>query len=99
LNGDGKPDLVGALIHDVGYLPAGKAAVFWVNTADWTTKVIKWSDVSDTGSKGRGEKWDHIRFDDVDRDGDLDIVANAEEHYDDKRQSYLGVVWFENPLK
>jgi len=106
LNGDGKPDIVGMLIHDIGFLPAGKASVFWMEYAgdepaadNWTTHVIKWSDHSETLSRGRGEKWDHIRFEDVDRDGDLDIVANCEEHYDKDRKTIVGVVWFENPGK
>ena len=51
INGDGKLDIVGALIHNEGYLPANMAAVFWMEytgekpTADnWTTHVIKWGD-------------------------------------------------------
>ena len=109
LNGDGEMDLVGALYHDLnGNLPADKAAVYLMTyegdqpTADnWTTHVIKWSDGVNTGRKFQGEKWDHCRFADVDGDGDLDIVANSEEHYrmgSAGRETIIGVVWFENPI-
>ena len=106
LNGDGKPDIVGALIHNMGFLPAGKATVFWMEftgdqpTADnWITHPVKWSDHSETYSSGRGEKWDHLSFIDVNGDGLIDIVGNAEEHYDKDHKSILGVVWFESPGK
>ena len=42
----------------------------------------KWADGHAYFQPYRGEKWDHLRFDDVDRDGDIDIIANAEEHHD-----------------
>lgn len=106
MNGDGRLEIVGALIHNEGYLPADKAAVFWMGfegnrptAANWKTHVVKWGD----GFHGRGvfvgEKWDQFLFYDVDGDGDLDIVANVEEFHGrglgDK--VYLAVVWFENP--
>jgi hypothetical protein len=107
LDGNGRLDVVGALIHDEkGALPAGKAAVFVMSfsgaaptTDNWTTRVIKWSDGADTGQKFRGEKWDTLDFADIDGDGDLDIIANAEEHYDLQRRTIVGVVWFENPAR
>ncbi|AQG79054.1 hypothetical protein [Spirosoma montaniterrae] len=49
-----------------------------------------------------GEKWDHCLFSDIDRDGDMDIVGNVEEHYrpvGGKNESVFSIVWFENPLK
>ena len=105
LNGDGQLDIVGMLIHNFGDLPEGMASVFWMEytgdepTADnWVTHVIKWSNGSQTGRNFRGEKWDHLRFLDMDRDGDLDIVGNCEEHYDSRRRTLVGVVWFENRL-
>jgi hypothetical protein len=52
----------------------------------------------DTGTNERGEKWDHLRTIDLDRDGDLDIVANTEEHHTADRKVIVGEVWFENPL-
>jgi len=105
LTGDGKMDLVGALIHDLkGNLPGDKASVYLMTyegdhpTADnWSTHVIKRSDGVDTGKKFQGEKWDHCRFTDVDGDGDIDIVANSEERYGAGRKTIIGVVWFENP--
>ncbi len=63
---------------------------------NWTTHVVKWGDGCLGWRHGlQGEKWDQMIFDDVDKDGDLDIVANCEE-YDNRYQVYLAVVWFEN---
>jgi hypothetical protein len=111
LNADGRMDLVGMLIHAnnqpvIGQLPSNKAAVYLMTYAgkrpaadNWSTQVIKWGDGGAKGQKRfQGEKWDHCRFADVDRDGDLDIVGNCEEHYDAKKKTIIGVVWFENPL-
>lgn len=108
LNQDGKLDIVGMLIHNFGNTPKGKAAVFWMEyegskpgTDNWRTHVIKWSDGVNSGKRYTGEKWDHCRFVDIDGDGDLDIMANCEEHYHiekNKRVTDLGVVWFENKL-
>ena len=105
LNGDGQLDIVGMLIHNFGDFPEGMASVFWMEytgddpTADnWVTHVIKWSNGSQTGQNFRGEKWDHLRFLDMDRDGDLDIIGNCEEHYDSGRRTLVGAVWFENRL-
>ena len=109
LDQDGKLDIVGMTIHNHGYTPIGKASVFWMQyqgdepgVDNWITRVIKWSDgfFDYSGYSGRGEKWDHMRFVDVDRDGDLDIVANCEEYYltSENRRTLLGVVWFENPM-
>lgn len=85
---------------------------------NWTTHAIRWGDYSNgvrTGktnknniwvdSFGQGEKWDNFEPVDVDGDGDLDLVANVEEHGRWNQQGaardepLLGVVWFENPLK
>jgi len=110
LNGDGRLDIVGMLIHDEkGSLPADKASVFWMeNQGDpfrpenWITNVIKWSDGVNTGKVWQGEKWDNIRFADVDGDGRSDILGNCEEYYTVKngeKTTQLGVVWFENPGK
>ena len=108
INGDGRLDIVGMLIHDEkGNLPADKASVFWMEwrgekprADNWITHVVKWSDGVNTGRKYQGEKWDHCCFSDMDADGDLDIVGNCEEHYTgdrSKRTTNVGVVWFENP--
>ena len=109
IDNDGKLDIVGMLIHNDGKLPADKASVFWLEykgdkpTADnWTFHAIKMSDGANTYNQWIGEKWDHCLFSDVDRDGDVDIVGNVEEHYkkvNGKDKSIFSVVWFENPLK
>lgn len=109
VNQDGKLDIVGMLIHNDGKLPADKASVFWLEftgekpTADnWTFHAIKMGDGANTYHQWIGEKWDHCLFSDVDRDGDMDIVGNVEEHYrpvGGKNESVFSVVWFENPLK
>jgi hypothetical protein len=103
LDGDGALEIVGALIHHDGALARDKAAVFWMKRQPdqgWATHVIKWSD----GFRGlplpgiremNGEKWDQIIPADVDRDGDLDLMANVEEY--NRLRSVLAVVWFENP--
>tara|TARA_Y100000588_G_scaffold388887_1_gene490195 strand:+ start:7054 stop:8304 length:1251 start_codon:yes stop_codon:yes gene_type:complete len=105
---DGKLDIVGMTIHNYGYTPLGKASVFWMQyegdepgVDNWITRVIKWSDGFFSPQAWNGEKWDHMRFVDVDRDGDLDIVGNCEEYYirdNNNRRTQVGVVWFENPI-
>lgn len=109
LDNDGQLDIVGALIHNDGLLPADRASVFWLKTSgdpfdplSWSTYPIKWSDGFNSYRQWRGEKWDHLLFTDVDSDGDIDIVGNVEEHFQevqDRYESFFSVVWFENPLK
>ncbi len=97
LNGDGRPDIVGAAIHRDGILPRDVAAVWWLEQAPegWLPHVIKWG----SGFLGlgtfNGEKWDDLVVLDVDGDGRLDLVANVEEM--NRLRSLLAVVWFENP--
>lgn len=119
IDGDGRLDLVGMLLHEEGTLPAGKAAAFWMEYSgpepradNWTTHVIKWGSGRTMwlATFGFGEKWDQVNFADVDRDGDLDIVANCEEWWEDELEfrffflnprrdpQSIAVAWFENRI-
>ncbi|MEW5825424.1 MAG: FG-GAP-like repeat-containing protein [Candidatus Bipolaricaulota bacterium] len=115
LNGDGRLDLAAALIHDAGLLPGDKAALFWMEApADpvrdaWTTHVVKWGSGRTMLIPVFGEKWDQLHVIDIDGDGDLDIVANCEEWWEDGAvmapfydasalPAVVAVAWFENPL-
>jgi hypothetical protein len=105
LNGDGKLDIVGMLIHRDGYLPKDRAAGFWMEykgdaptSLNWQTHIIKYGDGFQGQGLFRGEKWDQASFYDVDGDNDLDIVANCEE-YHEPGKVHLAVQWFENPLR
>jgi hypothetical protein len=102
-NNDSKMDIGGMLIHRDGYLPSSKASVFWMEyqgsnfeTGDWITHVIKWGDNFNGIGMYNGEKWDQSILEDLDRDGDLDIVANCEEFHS-LGFVFISVVWFENP--
>lgn len=103
VNNDSRPDIVGMLIHRDGSLPTDKAAVFWMENSgnplngSWQTHVIKWGDGFTGFGALNGEKWDQCLLQDVDRDGDLDVVANCEE-FNVLGFVYIAVVWFENPL-
>jgi hypothetical protein len=119
ISGDGRLDLVGMLIHEDGDLPGTKAAAFWMEyegpepgADNWTTHTIKWGSGKTMilSIFGFGEKWDQVNFADVDRDGDLDIVANCEEWWEDAIEfrffwdprvdpQSVSVVWFENRLR
>ena len=86
MDGDGKLDLVGALVHEDGSLPEDKAAVFWMGytgatpgTGNWVTHVIRYGSGRTMLIPAFGEKWDNMSLSDVDGDGRLDVVANIEE--------------------
>jgi len=112
---DGRLDIFGMLVHENRTIPYELAAAFWMEwegdapAADnWTTHVVKWGSGQTMFLPTLGEKWDQVEFDDVDRDGDLDIVANCEEWWEDGGRlvpfwespglSTVAVVWFENRL-
>ncbi len=98
LDSDGKKEIVIGVIHRNGDLPKTTASMAIMSYSgdkpasdNFTTKVIKWGDGFVGGSMWKGEKWDNIRFEDIDGDGHPDIVANCEEY------EPLGVEWFRNP--
>jgi hypothetical protein len=116
INNDGKLEIIGMLIHKNGTLPEDKASVFWMGYSgpkpkadNWTTHVIKWGSGKTMVLPIFGEKWDLAEITDVDRDGDLDIVANCEEWWEEDiefrffwdpavKANSVAVVWFENRL-
>lgn len=67
-------------------------------TGEYETHVIKWGDGFIGIGMYNGEKWDQFLFEDVDRDGDSDIIANCEEFHT-LGFVFISVVWFENFLK
>jgi hypothetical protein len=99
LNGDGRQDIVSASIHNNGWLPQDRAALYWLeqSPAGWQTHVIKWGDGFRGLGEFNGEKWDQVIATDVDGDGDLDLMANVEEY--NRLRAILAVVWFENPAR
>jgi hypothetical protein len=118
VNGDGRLDLVGMNTHDDGVIAGTTMSAFWMSydgptpTADnWTFHPIKWGSGRPMFLFTFGEKWDQVQFDDVDGDGDLDVLANCEEWWEDDTTAEfasftdptldptaVGVVWFENRL-
>jgi hypothetical protein len=118
LDGDGRLDIIGMLEHEAGVIPPNRASVYWMRHAgdapradNWSAQVIKWGSGKTMAIPAFGEKWDQLRVDDVDADGDLDIVGNIEEwwvqaphelvpFYDPRIDTTsVSVVWFENRLR
>lgn len=88
LNGDGRPDIVGGLVHEDGNLPEDEYSLFWMEYSgtepaadNWTTHVVKYGPGRTMLMEAFGEKWDMMSLHDVDGDGDLDVVANSEEWF------------------
>jgi len=119
LDGDGRADLVGALSHRTGDIPADKASVFWMRggaqPGAFTTETIRWGSgktMTLAFENGFAEKWDQLEVLDLDGDGDLDVLGNCEEWWENAGNfealpffdprvdpSSVSVVWFENRLQ
>ena len=106
LNGDGHLDLVGNSVNNE-HVPENQIAVYWMEyqgsgpADNWVFHPIKWG--YGPGHGGIGEKWERIRFADMDGDGDDDVIMNEKELWtarpqEGPGQSLIGIVWFENRL-
>ncbi len=77
INGDGKPDLV----FSTEEAPGDVRGLMWLAAPDWRPHDI---------SGPPGTKFDLVVLQDLDGDGDLDVISSEE-------RDQLGVVWYENP--
>lgn len=112
VDGDGHNDLLGALSRNDfhgGSIDTNKAAIFWmkceggndVRSNNWVTFPIKRGSAPlpfSYGEKPGGEKWNRFFLQDLDADGDLDIIANCEEFVGRDHYAPLSVQWFEAPF-
>ncbi len=83
LDGDGVADLVFSYSHAEGDL----SGVVWLKASGSPLDPV-WQRGEVSGAPGT--KYDNVELDDIDGDGDLDIVTS--EQVED-----LGVIWYENP--
>lgn len=101
MNGDGRADLVGFLVHEDASLPSSRMSVYWMQwngdevTTDWSFHPIRWGPGRTMLIPEFGEKWDQVFLVDVDGDGDLDIVANNEEWWTSPKGEWWP--WFDDP--
>jgi hypothetical protein len=105
LNMDGRLDLVANAVQSPA-VQDDQMAIYWMEWlgdepgADWQYHLIKWGHGKEV--PGPGEKWERVRFADVDGDGDEDIIMNEKELWTapvtEPGQSVIGIVWFENEL-
>ncbi len=82
INGDHVMDLVCSCEH-----AENKTGVFWLSRSTPTDDRWSFHDVSGTE---QGVKFDRLELQDLDDDGDLDILTCEE-------RDNLGVIWYENP--
>ena len=83
INGDGKQDIV----FSCEGADNGRSGVRWLS---WEGSPIKGIWRSHEISGPAGIKFDRLELNDVDQDGDLDVLTCEE-------RDQLGVIWYENP--
>jgi len=88
MNLDGQPDVVLSCEH----AEPPKSGMFWMSYSA-SGSEMKW--VPHEISGPRGIKFDRIELQDLDADGDLDVLSCEER---DQKKG-LGVFWYENPVK
>ncbi len=89
INLDGRDDLV----YSCENADAGKSGVIWLENSR-RIFIQRWHPAEISGPTGI--KYDRIELEDLDDDGDLDVII-CEENAGDQSQG-LGVIWYENPV-
>jgi len=85
LNGDGRLDILMTCENAQGE----RSGVWWIDVAPFAAESQPI--YHDIGGP-EGVKFDLIQLDDLDADGDLDLITCEERHQ-------LGVIWYENPAR